>query len=175
MPSCCVVRLSHLCWLLWLDAGSGEEQTSWWVVCLAEPIHRTGQDTQIDQGQQNCLSRGEPASSLDSAHYESMCLWCMWCIWMQRGPGRSFCKCSARRTVINFEQRPFDLMCLSDCICLYLCFSHQASLGTVFGMEITLLMKMRQPLLHTVSLDVPSVKLSFLTKETGTSFWAEGD
>lgn len=94
---------------------------------------------------------------------------------MQRGPDRRFCKCSTRRTGINFEQRPFDLICLSDCICLYLCFSHQASLGTVFGMEITLLMKMRQPLLHTVSLDDPSGKSSFFTKETGTRCWAEGD
>ena len=136
------------------------------VMRLAEPIHRTGQGTQTgDQGWQNCPCRGESASRLASAHHEYMCLRCMWCVWMQRGPARSFHKGSVRRTVVSFEQRPFDSMHPSECICLYLHFSHQTSLGTVFNMEIILLIKMSRPLLHAVSLDDLSGKLPFLTKE----------
>lgn len=101
------------------------------VMWFDETIHRTGQDTQTgDRGQQNCPSGGEPASRVVSTSHESMRLWCMWCIWMQRGPARTSHKCSIRRIVVNFEHRPFDSVCLSDCICLHLHFSHQASLGT---------------------------------------------
>lgn len=89
------------------------------VMCLAELIHGMAQDTQTgDQGQQNGPSWGEPASRLASAHQESMHLWCMWCVWRQKGPARSLHECSIRRIVVKFEQRHFDSMRLSDCICL---------------------------------------------------------
>lgn len=57
VASCCIARLSHLCWLLWLKAGSEEEQSSRWM---------------------KCPSRREPASRLASVHHESMYLWCVW-------------------------------------------------------------------------------------------------
>lgn len=41
------------------------------VMWLAEPIHGTGQDTQTgDEGQQNCPSRGQPASECREAQPE---------------------------------------------------------------------------------------------------------
>lgn len=60
IPSCFMARLSHLCRLLWLKAGSEEELSRRWI---------------------KCPSRWEPASRLALAYHESKYFWCTWHIW----------------------------------------------------------------------------------------------